>query len=86
MWMHNKLNIFYKRCQDRVVLAFFAVIYPDKLLAAGGLDTKVCERICQWQGVCIPKYAIKAAGGRFYVCIGVSHLKKAILEAIGCVV
>ena len=24
----------------------------------------------------IPKYAIKAAGGRFYVCIGVSHLKK----------
>ena len=34
----------------------------------------------------IPKYTIKAASGRFYVCIGVSHLKKAILEAIGCVV
>ena len=29
---------------------------------------KVCKRSCQWQVVCIPKYAIKAAGGRFYVC------------------
>ena len=32
----------------------------------------------------VPKYAIKAAGGRFYVLE--LHLKKAILKAIGCVV
>ena len=44
MWMHNKLNIFYKRCQDRVVLAFFAAIYPDKLPVAGFMDAKGCKR------------------------------------------
>ena len=31
------------------------------------LYTKVCKRSCQWQVLCIPKYAIKAASGRFYV-------------------
>ena len=28
---------------------------------------KVCNKSYRWQVLCIPKYAIKAASGRFYV-------------------
>ena len=40
------------------------------------LYAKACKRSCQWQVLCIPKYAIKAAGGRFYV------LPKYVREAV----
>ncbi len=30
-------------------------------------NIKACKRSCRWHVLCIPKYAIKAVSGRFYV-------------------